>query len=193
MRLLQQNPGDCLADFHDKTGNKTNGAIVRNSKCKSVVLIHKRENTMKNTTTKTVEEEVDANLAHPTLNLQLLTYEETAEQLRVSLRTVRRLVDSGELRCVYIRSSPRIRAVDLQQYLDKATRPSSLSDSDVGLDVRNHFREQRTCQNVTTKMASTKGQSPNTGGSRSSTPMARELANRLGLTTGKKPKSSLPS
>lgn len=47
-----------------------------------------------------------------------VTYDEAARLLRVSERTVRRLVSSGALSAVRVGSAPRIRVEDLRQYLD---------------------------------------------------------------------------
>jgi excisionase family DNA binding protein len=135
----------------------------------------------------TVNEVCGETNAQPTSNLQLLTFQEVADYLKVSLRTVRRLVESGELPCIYIRSSPRIRGADVEQYLHEAIQPQISTDR-VGLDVRSNFGAKRTCQNATIKTASTKGRNQNSGGQPTSTGAARELAVRLGLTTEKKQK-----
>jgi excisionase family DNA binding protein len=139
---------------------------------KTVALFKTRKFTMKNATKnsnqygsnttvagektsiqKTVKEVCGENHAQTTPHLQLLTFAEVAAVLRVSARTVRRLVESGELACVYIRSSPRIREVDVERYLNTTTE-SAYNDHRVGLDVRSQGGEKRTCQNATIKTVS---------------------------------------
>jgi excisionase family DNA binding protein len=50
----------------------------------------------------------------------LLTVRETADHLRVSPRTVYRLIHEGQLRTVSIASELRVRPVDLDAYLSRA-------------------------------------------------------------------------
>ncbi|GAB7078876.1 helix-turn-helix domain-containing protein [Megalodesulfovibrio paquesii] len=50
--------------------------------------------------------------------LTLLTIDETAAILRVHRATVSRLIRSGELPCVLIRSRKLVRRVDLRAFLD---------------------------------------------------------------------------
>jgi excisionase family DNA binding protein len=47
----------------------------------------------------------------------LLTFADVAEQLQVSLRTVRRLVDAGELAVIRIGRAVRIDPRDLERFL----------------------------------------------------------------------------
>lgn len=47
----------------------------------------------------------------------MLTVNDVAEELRVSVRTVYRLIHDGALRCVKIRRQIRIRREDLDHYL----------------------------------------------------------------------------
>ena len=49
----------------------------------------------------------------------LLTLAEAANQLRVSSRTVRRLIHAGELPAVPVRRALRIRSQDLHAYVDR--------------------------------------------------------------------------
>jgi excisionase family DNA binding protein len=49
----------------------------------------------------------------------LLTLEEVAKRLSVSVQTVRRLITDGELRSVRIRFQLRVRPSDLQDYIDR--------------------------------------------------------------------------
>ena len=50
--------------------------------------------------------------------LTLLTYEDVADRLQVSVSTVKRLVKSEQIDIVQIGSNSRIRPVDLQAYID---------------------------------------------------------------------------
>jgi excisionase family DNA binding protein len=51
-----------------------------------------------------------------------MSFAEAAKFLAVSLRQVRRLVDSGKLRCVVVSARcPRIRQSDLETYLESVT------------------------------------------------------------------------
>ena len=49
---------------------------------------------------------------------QLLTLDQVAAKLQVSMSTVRRLLDRGELKAVRIGRSLRVRPVDLAAYID---------------------------------------------------------------------------
>lgn len=49
----------------------------------------------------------------------LLTLEEVAKRLNVSVATVRRLINDGELRAVKIRFQLRVRPSDLEDYLSR--------------------------------------------------------------------------
>jgi excisionase family DNA binding protein len=53
---------------------------------------------------------------------QLLTKKETASLLRVSMRTVERMVQAGELPVVRIRNSPRYRLADVSRIVREGTR-----------------------------------------------------------------------
>ena len=50
---------------------------------------------------------------------RLLTYQEAGEKLGVTDRTVRKLVDGGELRCVRFDGSARIDPPDLREFIDR--------------------------------------------------------------------------
>lgn len=50
----------------------------------------------------------------------LLTYEETGHLLRISKRTVERMVGRGELPIVRVGSAPRIRRVDLDAWIESS-------------------------------------------------------------------------
>lgn len=129
------------------------------------------------------------NTAQPVPETQLLTYGEVADRMRVSVRSVRRLVEDGELIAVYIRRSPRIRELDLAKYLNLLAN-SCYNQQCVGLDVRHSSRGQRTCQDATTKTASTNGRTRKSTGRATSTDAAKELADLLGLpTAGKRTRS----
>jgi len=49
---------------------------------------------------------------------QLLTLQQVADRLQVSISTVRRLVDAGELRAVRIGRNLRVRPEDLAAYIE---------------------------------------------------------------------------
>lgn len=49
----------------------------------------------------------------------LLTLEDVAKRLNVSVATVRRLINDGELRAIKVRSQLRVRPSDLNDYLLK--------------------------------------------------------------------------
>jgi len=51
--------------------------------------------------------------------MELLTLEEAAQIMKVSVQTVRRMVTSGEIPSVKIRGQYRIRRVDLEAYINK--------------------------------------------------------------------------
>ena len=51
--------------------------------------------------------------------LLTLTYDQAAKRLNVSARTVRRLVQSGDLRAVDLCSAPRIRVADLATFVER--------------------------------------------------------------------------
>ena len=51
---------------------------------------------------------------------QLLTLQQVAERLQVSMSTVRRLVDAGKLRSVRIGRNLRVRPEDLAAYIEEA-------------------------------------------------------------------------
>jgi excisionase family DNA binding protein len=53
-------------------------------------------------------------------NDQLLTLQQVAERLQVSMSTVRRLVDAGKLRSVRIGRNLRVRPEDLAAYIEEA-------------------------------------------------------------------------
>ena len=53
---------------------------------------------------------------------RLLTTDEVAEILGVSSRTVQRLVASGQLRPVYVRSLPRFTEAEVEAYCSAAYR-----------------------------------------------------------------------
>jgi excisionase family DNA binding protein len=51
-------------------------------------------------------------------NDQLLTLQQVADRLQVSMSTVRRLVDSGKLKAVRIGRNLRVRPEDLAVYIE---------------------------------------------------------------------------
>lgn len=51
---------------------------------------------------------------------QLLTLQQVADRLQVSMSTVRRLVDAGKLKAVRIGRNLRVRPEDLSKYIEEA-------------------------------------------------------------------------
>ena len=134
-------------------------------------------------------EDYDGSVSHELSAYALLPYQEVADRLRVSVRTVRRMVGDGELPAVYIRRSPRIREPDLAKYLNSLSN-TCYNQQCVGLGVRDSSRGQRICQDATIRTASTNGRTQKCTGRASSTDAARELADLLGLPTARKPRRS---
>jgi len=52
----------------------------------------------------------------------LLTYQEAADRLGVSLRTIQREAAAGKIRVTYIGRRPRILEAELEKYLAASTR-----------------------------------------------------------------------
>jgi len=50
---------------------------------------------------------------------ELLTIDEVARILKVSIQTIRRMIDEGELKAIKIRGQWRIKREDLQDYIDR--------------------------------------------------------------------------
>lgn len=50
----------------------------------------------------------------------VLTYAEAARLLKVSKRTIERMVESNELPVIYVRSSPRISRAAIQEWMEKS-------------------------------------------------------------------------
>jgi excisionase family DNA binding protein len=115
--------------------------------------------------------------------------DEAARQLGdVSPRTVRRMVDRGELPTVKVGRLVRIPADAVRGWVENNMRPAHNPEC-VGQDVQ----RRSTCQENAkpeTKMVSTNGKTHRTGGYRSPTRAAAELAKVLELPTGAKPKHS---
>ena len=51
------------------------------------------------------------------------TLEEVAEILKVSVQTVRRLIDDGELKAFRVRGQWRVRKEDLDDYINRQLQP----------------------------------------------------------------------
>lgn len=51
---------------------------------------------------------------------QLLTLQQVADRLQVSMSTVRRLVDAGKLKAIRIGRNLRVRPEDLAAYIEEA-------------------------------------------------------------------------
>ena len=117
----------------------------------------------------------------------LLTLERAAEALSVSPRTVRRLLDAGELAPVRIGRSLRVSAESLRRYVDRAI-PESHTHPSAGPDVQ----ERSTCRESAnkTKTASIVVPIRPSGGRPTPTRTAKELDALLGQRSGRKPTRS---
>ncbi len=119
----------------------------------------------------------------------LLTLKEAAEQMRVSSRTIRRLIESGDLVAIPVRRSLRIRREDLCSYVDGLARLSHTAKC-AGPDV---LKEVSTCRESAirgTRTASIVGLTPRLGGRRTPTQAEKELDVLLEQATVKKQKRS---
>ena len=76
----------------------------------------------------------------------LLTLESAAETLAISARSVRRLIDAGELAPIRIGRSVRVSAESLRRYVDRASLESHTHPS-AGPDVQ----ERSTCRKSANK------------------------------------------
>lgn len=50
---------------------------------------------------------------------EIMTIEQTAEYLQLGVKTIRRMIDEGELKASKIRNNWRIRKSDIDEYLDQ--------------------------------------------------------------------------
>jgi excisionase family DNA binding protein len=118
----------------------------------------------------------------------LWNLDEVARQLgNVSTRTVRRMLERGELPSIRIGRAVRIPADAVREWVDQnMTHPHNQQCA--GPDVRG----VSTCQKSATgtKMVSTREKIRHTGGSATSTQVARELAAVLELSIERKPRRS---
>ena len=112
----------------------------------------------------------------------LLTLERAAEALSVSPRTVRRLIDAGHLAPVRIGRSVRLSAVDLHAYVDRQIPRSNIAPGAVA-----QVQEEDRCHdNVNViRMESIGARTRRTGGRRSRTDAADQLAALLGCSSQK--------
>ena len=117
----------------------------------------------------------------------LLTLERAAETLAISARSVRRLIDAGELAPIRIGRSLRISAESLRGYVDRAI-PHSHTHPSAGPDVR----EINACHESAskTKTASIVVPIRPSGGRPTATRAAKELDALLARPIGKKPTRS---
>jgi hypothetical protein len=117
---------------------------------------------------------------------------ETARQLGgVSTRTVRRLLDRGDLSPGRVGRRLMVRADSVRAYVDRATTGSD-NWPGAGPDVQ----EESTCQradNNGIRTAFTVAPTPRTGGRRTSTQAAKELDALLAPKTAGKPRRFSPS
>ncbi len=119
----------------------------------------------------------------------LWNLDEAARQLGgVSSRTVRRLMDRGAIRTQKVGRRRLVVAASVREWLD-AEMTAEHTDTHAGLGVQGGSACRRSVK-TETKTVSTKGRTRRTGGRRTSTQAARELAEVLALPTGKKPKRS---
>ena len=111
------------------------------------------------------------------MNGLLLSIQDTAKQLNVSVRTVRRMIEAGELPVVRVRRSVRIPANALETWVEKqATLENNTSCA--GPDVRGG---NNTCGSANkTVMVSTIGLTHRISGHRTPIPGADELGVLLG-------------
>ena len=108
----------------------------------------------------------------------LLTLKEAAEELRVSTRTLRRLIESGDLEAIAVRRGIRIRRDDLRSYVDGLAQTSHNAKR-AGPDVR---KGESTCRSANhTGTAYTSGPIRRIGGPATPMQAAEELAAVLGL------------
>ena len=120
----------------------------------------------------------------------LVTYAEAAEMLSVNARTVRRLVDKGDLDKVYVTPrSPRIPVVSLNRYVAFLPQPCYTSSPE-GLAVRAPEPGDGPWPDAQTKMASTRGRTRSSGGRATQTQAARELDALLAPPTARTPRRS---
>lgn len=108
----------------------------------------------------------------------VLTLAQAAEALSVSPQTVRRLLVAGDLAPVRVRRSLRVSTASLHAYIARQT-----TGSDNGTDGVAVQQEDSTCQDERSeiKTVSTNGNVHRTGGRRSRTDAAAQLAALLEL------------
>jgi len=101
----------------------------------------------------------------------LWTLAEAGKQMGVSARTVRRILEDGEIPIVRIRHSIRLRSTDVEAYI--ASRAGQAVPTTGDYTCRSANNENAT------KMGSSTGQTHRTGGPHGPTPMAKPLADLL--------------
>ncbi|WP_407635344.1 helix-turn-helix domain-containing protein [Methylohalobius crimeensis] len=107
--------------------------------------------------------------------------------LEVSERTIRRMVEDGELTTVRVRGRQRIPVFVLEEWLKE--NACSAHNSSVTRAGHCQPKEDKQCHEKT-KTGSTNARTRPTGGLRTPTQAAKELAAVLELPTGGKPKRS---
>ncbi|MCG6862921.1 MAG: helix-turn-helix domain-containing protein [Chromatiaceae bacterium] len=119
----------------------------------------------------------------------LWSLEEAARQLGgISTRTVRRLLEAGEIEPRRVGRRLLVCAASVRIYVDRSG-PAGQNSGRAGRDVR----EESTCLESAkrgTRMVSIGGRIRRTGGRRTRTQAAEELAKVLELPTDKKPRRS---
>lgn len=115
----------------------------------------------------------------------LLTLDHAADALSISARTVRRLIEQGELAPVRIGRALRVPRAELERYID-ASITASHNPTGAGLAAR----ENTQCQSAQTRTASIVVLTPKTGGHPTSAAMDAELDALLGQPKNPKPPRS---
>ena len=120
----------------------------------------------------------------------LWSLDETAHQLRLSVRSVRRIIDRGELAVVRIGRCLRVPVSEVHAYLEVQMLPAH-NNNRAGQAV---LEGERICQRVNesgTRTVSTGGRTRRTGGQALSMDVDSQLAEVLALPTKPKPKRSV--
>lgn len=77
-----------------------------------------------------VASDAEAMTNHP-----VLTKREAAAALRISVRTLERLIASGALSTIRVADSTRVRRIDLEKYIEEMARPTKFRDSIAAKDM----------------------------------------------------------
>lgn len=119
------------------------------------------------------------------------TIEATAKKLSISDRTVKRLIEIGELEGVRLCRCRRVLAYSVYNLLSRNRSAANRSTSSKRIASRQYFNmETNECQKESEKMGFTSEGTRRTSGHRSPMQAARELDDLLARRTRKKPKQS---